>query len=319
VTLTAEEVRASEQRTKQHCMVTIPDMRRGGVALFFGSIFVMDRVLDSTDHDVDPELVRRGKQQIDIYRRLEDDGHVRIVRTKRSLDDHLRSWERDRTPGLLIAMEGAEPIETPADLRWWFDAGLRMASTAWGPSRYSGGYAGSRGIPGGLTDAGRELVAAMAELHIAFDLCHSSPQLFWDGVECDHPHVVCTHTTSRELLGVERLPDGEMFAALAKRGGIIGLGLGNIFADPAWFKNGTGGPVPLQAFGDLYAKVAVDAGWDHLAIGSDLDGGIGRDESPIGMDTIADIGLLGDVLPDDAKAGVLGGNWIAFLRDALPD
>lgn len=300
-------------------MVTVPEMRRGGVALVFGSIFVMSGVLDGTDHNFDPELGKRGKKQLDVYRQLEEDGHVRIIRTKHSLDDHLTKWQDDSVPGLLIAMEGAEPIESPDELDWWFDAGLRMASTAWGPSRYSGGYAGSKGSPEGLTPLGRELVDAMASRSVVLDLCHSSPQLFWDGVECDHPHVVCTHTTSRELLGVERLPNADMFAALAARGGIIGLGLGNIFADKTWFRAGKGEDVRLGAFGALYAEIATHAGWDHLAIGSDLDGGIGVEESPVELDTIADIGRLGDVLPDEARAGVLGENWLSFLRTALPD
>ncbi len=216
-------------------------------------------------------------------------------------------------------MEGAEPIESPDELQWWFDAGLRMASTAWGPSRYSGGYAGSKGNPEGLTAQGMELVAAMTDLNVTLDLCHSSPALYWDGVNSDHPWVVCTHTTSRELLGVERLPNAEMFAALAKRGGIIGLGLGNIFADKTWFQSGKGDDVTLEMFATLFEEVATHAGWDNVAIGSDLDGGIGKDESPVEFDTIADIKELGNVLPPDARDGVLGGNWISYLRAALPD
>ena len=319
LTKTVAEIRAAERRSDHSCTVTIPEMRRGNVTIVFGSIFVMDRVLDGTDHGFDPELGRRGKAQLDEYRRIEDEGHVRIIRTKQSLDDHLRLWAEDGTPGLLIAMEGAEPIESPAELRWWFDAGLRMASTAWGPSRYSGGYAGSKGVPGGLTPLGRELLVEMAELGIAFDLCHSSPELFWDGVRSDHPHVVCTHTTPRELNGRERMPDGEMLAALAKRGGIIGLGLGNIFLDRTWLETGRGEPIPLSRVVDVFAMMAEHTGWDHLAIGSDLDGGIGVEESPVELDSIADLAKIGDLLPDEARGGVMGGNWIAFLREALPD
>jgi membrane dipeptidase len=319
LTRSAHDIRADEQRTKQQCMVSFPDMRRGDIAIVFASIFVMDRVLDGTDHDFDPELGRRGKEQIDIYRRFEDEGHVRIIRTKRSLDDHLARWQVDSVPGLLIAMEGAEPIEDPSDLQWWFDAGLRMASTAWGPSRYSGGYAGSKGVAGGLTPMGHELVAAMSELGIAFDLCHSSPELFWDGVRSEHPNVVCTHTAPRELNGRARMPDGEMIAALAARGGIIGLGLGNIFLDRAWLENGSGGEIGLSTAADVFALMATFAGWDHIAIGSDLDGGIGLEETPVELDTIADIRNLAGCLPDGSASAVLGGNWIEFLRRALPD
>ena len=71
--------------------------------------------------------------------------------------------------------------------------------------------------------------------------------------------------------------------------------------------------------GRVFALMAEHTGWDHLAIGSDLDGGIGVEESPVELDSIADLAKLGEVLPDEARAGVLGENWIAFLRRALPD
>jgi membrane dipeptidase len=317
--LKAEEVRAAEHRTEYQCMVTIPELVRGGVALVFGSIFVMTKVFDDTDHAFEPELAERGKRQIDIYRGFEDDGLVRIIRTKTALETHLTLWEEDHVPGLLIAMEGAEPIECPDDLRWWFDAGLRMIGPAWGPTRYCGGFTGSRGIATGFTDAGHELLAAMKELSIPLDLAHSSVELFKEGVESDVPHVCCTHTTPRELMGIERMPDAAAMKALAGRGGVIGLGLGNIFLSKRWWGDGDRGPVPISTVGEVFELMASAAGWEHVGIGSDLDGGIGVDESPVELESIADIGLVGDVIPDEARVEVLGGNWLRFVSQALPD
>jgi membrane dipeptidase len=314
--LPAAETRLLEAKDAQQCMVGLPDMRDGGVAVFFGSIFVMMAVKEGTDHDIDPELVARGKQQAGLYQQLEDEGLVRIIRTRGGLEEHLRSWASDRLPGLLVAMEGAEPIESPDDLRWWFDAGVRMIGTAWGPTRYSGGFAGAHGVAGGLTAAGTELVAGMKELSVPLDLAHSSVELFWDGVHSDHPHVVCTHTSPREVLHRDRMPDAEMLAALARRGGIVGLGLGNMFVEPSW-KAGEP-PVPLSRVGEVLALMGDAAGWDHVGIGSDLDGGIGLDESPEGLESMADLHKIGAVIPDEARDRVLGENWIRFLRSALP-
>jgi len=61
------------------------------------------------------------------------------------------------------------------------------------------------------------------------------------------------------------------------------------------------------------------AGWARVGIGSDLDGGLGLEESPAELDTVADIALIGEVVPEGARDGVLGGNWIRLLRRALPD
>lgn len=77
-------------------------------------------------------------------------------------------------------------------------------------------------------------------------------------------------------------------------------------------------PVPVSRVREVLALMADAAGWDHVVIGSDLDGGIGLDESPDGIDCIGCIGKIGDVVPANAKAGVLGENWIRFLRRALP-
>jgi membrane dipeptidase len=311
------EIRADEQRDEYQCMVSFPDMRAGGVALVFGSIFVMKKVFDGTDHAFEPEIADRAREQIDIYRRYEDDGVVRIVRDARALDAHLEMWEEDHVPGLLIAMEGAEPISSPDELQWWFDAGLRMIGPAWGPTRYCGGFTGGKGVASGFTDMGRELVAGMKSLSIALDVAHSSTELYWDGVHSDHPHVCCTHTAPQEVLGMDRMPDAHQFAALASRGGVIGLGLGNIFLTKDWWGGGKQ-PVALSKVGEVLEIMASAAGWDHVGIGSDLDGGIGLDESPVELDSIADLAKIGDVIPKQAHAGVLGENWIRFLRSALP-
>jgi membrane dipeptidase len=70
--------------------------------------------------------------------------------------------------------------------------------------------------------------------------------------------------------------------------------------------------------GEVFELMARSAGWDHVGIGSDLDGGIGVDESPVELESIVDIAKIGETIPPEAHAGVLGENWIRFLRGALP-
>jgi membrane dipeptidase len=59
----------------------------------------------------------------------------------------------------------------------------------------------------------------------------------------------------------------------------------------------------------------------HAAIGSDLDGGFGREQSPRDLDTIADLQKLASLLAargfshDDVIA-VLHDNWLRLLRRA---
>ncbi len=60
---------------------------------------------------------------------------------------------------------------------------------------------------------------------------------------------------------------------------------------------------------------------EHVAIGSDLDGGFGREQSPVDLDTIADLQKIKDILTrrgyrDENMAAIMHGNWLRLLRKA---
>ena len=60
---------------------------------------------------------------------------------------------------------------------------------------------------------------------------------------------------------------------------------------------------------------------DHVAIGSDLDGGFGREMAPIDYDTIADLQRFLDILDrrgysTDDIAAIAHGNLARFFRQA---
>ena len=58
--------------------------------------------------------------------------------------------------------------------------------------------------------------------------------------------------------------------------------------------------------------------WSHVGIGSDLDGGFGREESPIEIDTVADLYKVGAIVPAEVHEAVLSSNWLNFLKRSLP-
>jgi membrane dipeptidase len=62
---------------------------------------------------------------------------------------------------------------------------------------------------------------------------------------------------------------------------------------------------------------------DHVAIGSDFDGGFGLQHSPAEIDTVADLQKVGTKLSERGYSGadvekVLNGNWLRILRQGLP-
>jgi membrane dipeptidase len=61
----------------------------------------------------------------------------------------------------------------------------------------------------------------------------------------------------------------------------------------------------------------------HVAIGTDLDGGYGSEQSPIELDSIADVQKFAAVLEErgytsSAVDDIFHGNWLRFFREHLP-
>ena len=59
----------------------------------------------------------------------------------------------------------------------------------------------------------------------------------------------------------------------------------------------------------------------HAAIGTDLDGGFGKEQSPVDLDTIADLQKVPELLrkrgyKEDDVRGIVYGNWVRFFREA---
>ena len=122
----------------------------------------------------------------------------------------------------------------------------------------------------------------------------------------------------RALTPTDRhLSDG-IIRAIAERNGVIGLVLYNGFLEPRW-RGDHSITVSLREQLARHADhVARLAGWQHVGIGSDLDGGFGREETPIELDTVADLGHIGSAVPVEARDAVLSLNWLDFFRSVLP-
>jgi membrane dipeptidase len=70
---------------------------------------------------------------------------------------------------------------------------------------------------------------------------------------------------------------------------------------------------------DHICQIAGNA--QHVAIGSDLDGAFGREQSPADIETIADIQKIPALLRKRGYSEadvllVMHGNWLRFLRNA---
>jgi membrane dipeptidase len=117
----------------------------------------------------------------------------------------------------------------------------------------------------------------------------------------------------------------EQIKRLVARGAVIGTALDAWMLYPGWIR-GTTTPeaagVKLETMIDHLDRVCQLAGnARHAAIGTDLDGGFGREQSPADLDTIADLQRLPEMLRrrgynEEAIRGITHGNWIRFFRQA---
>lgn len=314
--LPAAELRVKEGRTERQVMVTLPELRRGGVAVAFATLYVGTREYDDNGVGIykqpPDEMARR---QLDVYLGWEADGKARIIRSVADLGAHLTAWAGDGTLGIVVLIEGGDSIASPDNLSEWWDAGVRVIGPAWNASRYCGGT----WREGPLTDLGRELLAAMKELGVILDVSHMAEESFWEALEIGAHRVIATHANARAIVPVRRpqrhLSDA-MLRALGERDAVIGVIPANAFLDDDW---AAGTTLTLDAVKRHIDHMSSIVGWDSVGIGSDLDGGFGVDETPVELESVADLAKIGDLVPAHARDGVLGGNWLRVLRESLPE
>jgi membrane dipeptidase len=217
-------------------------------------------------------------------------------------------------------MEGADPIVQVGDLHAWWQRGLRMIGLTYGDTAYGFGVAGGQETfrTGRLTPAGVALLESMAKLGVIWDVSHLTEAGIWQGLALPGLRVCASHANAQALTPTDRHLSDAVIRAIAARDGVIGLVLYNGFLEPRW-RADRSLTVTLQDQVRRQAEhIARLVGWSHLGIGSDLDGGFGREETPIDLDTVADLAKVGSVVPEAAREAVLSTNWLNFLRSALP-
>jgi membrane dipeptidase len=167
--------------------------------------------------------------------------------------------------------------------------------------------------PDGLTAAGRALLAELGPRGWAVDLAHLAEPGFWQVLESFPGPLITSHTGLRPFCDRSRNLSPEQLAALAARGGLIGLSLA-----PEML-TGT-----AQASLDDVVRqlewLAQRCGPQVLAIGSDYGGfdGVctGLEDYCGWRQLAAELERLG--WQQEAIAGVLGENWLRFYRELLP-
>jgi membrane dipeptidase len=322
----AMDKRAREGASPAHgegsALVGFPELLAGNVRVIFATIYVAQARPDRTAWGktyTNPEQARdQAMEQIAYYAMLARDPRVSLITTRADLERVLESKEPQ--VGLVILMEGADPIVAPEQTPEWFDAGVRIVGPAWSQTRYSGGTR----APGPLTELGRALMPQLERAGIILDASHMAEQSFFDALDLFGGAVIASHSNCRALVNTDRQLSDEMIRAILARDGVIGSVLYNRFLKEGWDKSARKEDVTLADVARHIQRICELAGdARHIGIGTDFDGGFGMESAPREIDTVADLQRLDDALAaasfgDEDIANILGGNWVRLLQRALP-
>jgi len=194
-----------------------------------------------------------------------------------------------------------------------------------GPQRELLDDAVGTGDDGPLTPAGIQLLKEFEQLGMILDATHLSDTSFFQALDIFPGPVLASHNNCRALVPDGRQFSDEQIRLLIERDAVIGVALDAWMLAPGWVRGRTSREVVrLDALADHIDHLCQLAGnTRHAAIGSDLDGGFGTEQTPLGMDRISDLQVLEEILtrrgyPGEAIDAIFHGNWLRFFLKNLP-
>ena len=310
--------------------VALPELRKGNVGLVVATqIARFVEPGSSLPGWNSPEIAWGITQaQLAWYRAMEDLGEMVQITGAAALEKHLVLWADESVPaeqkpvGYILSLEGADSLVNLSYLEKAYENGLRACGPAhYGPGRYAPGT----GMTGGLTSRGKELLREMDHFQMILDVTHLTDEGFKEATGLYQGPVWASHHNCRALVNHQRQLTDEQIRILIEREAVIG-GVMDCWMLMNDWERGVNKPaesgIGLEKLIDHYDHICQIAGNSrHIAIGSDLDGAFGREQSPYDLETIADLRKLGDLLEKRGYSApdienIFYGNWLRFLRAA---
>ena len=306
---------ALDPGTHTHAQVDLPKMVEGGLDAAFFIVYVGQG--PTTPEGYEAARAAAEEKYAGIRRMLEAyPDRIALATTADEVEEIAASGRLVA----LIGMENAYPLgESVADVPMWAERGVRYASiTHFGNNQFGGSSnpnvdAGEPEEDPGLTELGRELVAALNDHGIVVDVSHVGKATMMEAIAMSRAPVMASHSGARGVYDHARNLDDEQLRAIRDNGGVaqmvafrryigempaevnegqralaVELGLdtpaGRAAATPETFAAFQAGMAQLRAqYGDVDIAVLADhidhavavAGIEHVGISSDFDGGGG--------------------------------------------
>ena len=263
--------------TRQHDgQWDLPRAREGCVSAFFLSVFIPEEYYPGRFE------TRQAFRRVDHALR-----QLQMNSDKIALALNADDVERIHAQGKMAAVldiEGSYDLDGDLGiLRDLYRLGLRSAQLS--AHNWNQNYADSCCSPAkwnGLTTHGRDVIREMNRLGMVINVSHSSDDTVSQAIDVSDGPVVATHHGLRSINNIPRNMPDWLLKKLAAKGGIIGFQIGSEFNYPREFAYITAHQkktfwdttsIPDRVKGKTIYEVDQLVGDDHVAIGTDFDGG----------------------------------------------
>ena len=199
--------------------IDLPRMAEGGLDAEFFAVFVGQGERTEQGYAKAKDWVLKTLDAI----RAMCDKYPSLVGLALTPDDAYR-LEKEGRRAAFIGMENGYPVgKTLSNLEEYYKLGVRYVTLCHSRDNDICDSSTDRQDPEdkGLSDFGREVVAACNRLGIMVDISHASDKSFFDVLKVTKTPIIASHSSCRALCSNPRNLSDEMIRALAANGGVI--------------------------------------------------------------------------------------------------
>jgi len=330
LTWTVDEIRKSEvgmtdKPDREKNTVSLDAMRKGNIGICVATQIAryVKKESNLPGWNSPHQAWAQTQGQLAWYKAMEDIGEMTAITNLEQLNSHIKLWEdpTSKTPiGYILSLEGADSMVTIDHLQRAYDQGLR----AIGPAHYGPGtYAHGTNSTGGIGVKGKELLKKIQELNLILDATHLCDISFWETMKLYDGPVWASHNNCRTFVDHNRQFTDEQIQELIGRNAVIGIALDAWMMVPNWVR-GKSTPESMgvtlkQMVNNIDHICQLSGNSLHVGIGTDLDGGFGKEQCPSDLDTIADLQKIPQLLSDRGYdqqdiQNIMHQNFISFLQ-----
>lgn len=317
----------TDKPDRGNAVVSLPELRSGNIGLVVATQIARFVAPDSLlpGWHSPQQAWAQTQAQLAWYKTMEEAGEMVQITEGSGLDKHLALWQDD-TPndlkpiGYILSLEGADSLISVDYVEKAYEYGLR----AIGPAHYGAGrYANGTDATGKMNQNGLDLLKKMASLNMILDATHLCDDAFWQAMAHFDGAVWASHNLCRSIVDHNRQFSDDQIKELIQRNAVIGAAFDAWMIVPNWVR-GQSTPLSMNCniekiidHIDHICQIAGNA--LHVGIGSDLDGGYGREQCPYDVETIADLQKIPALLKkrgytEGDVENIMYGNFLRFLK-----